>query len=547
MLAEAEQFYGQGRLADAETRFRDVLEEDPGNQRARESLVVVCLQSERPIEAREFLQGLIADNPDEAIYCDRLNSVCEINLERDIAVAAYRALLQRRGDLSVSRYNLAHLLKRMGEVEAAEQEYKTCLDQGIENPAEVHTNLSVIYTEQGRDDEAEQALKTALQLEEDYTPALYNLALLREEQGDWKEARSVLNRLLAADVNHVDALVRLANGETFRDTTGPTVRKITRALKREGLDAAGREQLHYALGKIYDDCAKYDDAMVNYSRANEFSRERVAANGYQPLVQEVMVSDLCAHSADWMAAVEPVSDAAPIFVCGMFRSGSTLLEQVLAAHPQLQAGGEIEYFGRQLGAMDAAYPALLGGLDDQTAQRLGEGYIALLESRGLRVDASTNKRPDNFLYLGLIKALFPNVRILHTARNPLDTCLSIFFQPLADELSYANDIKHVGHYYLQYRRLMNFWAEQYPDSILHIPYEGLVQNPKAVIEPALHFLGLEWDDACLNFYEVENRVRTASVAQVRQPLYQTSAGRAGNYAKYLEPLKHYLESGLKDL
>jgi len=540
-LPQAERCYSQGDLRGAEALFREILEQYPDHPRARESLVALLVEDRRMEEALEMLRGLIASAPEEAVYYDRLNTLCDALGKRQIAIDAYYALLERRPELGTSRYNLAHLLKRCGRVEEAVAEYRTCLAQGVDSPEEVHTNLSVIFTDQGRHEEAERSLRTALELNRDYPPATYNLALLLEERGDWKAARGLFGKLLHDDPNHVAAMVHLAQGETFTDPTNPLARKMTRALRRNGMAAPDREQIHYALGKVYDDCGRYDDAMTHFSRANEYSRGR--AGDYEPDRQETMVEKLLAESAAVFAAIPPASDLRLVFLCGMFRSGTTLLEQVLAAHPALRAGGELDFFPREINRLAAPWPDSLRALPAAEWRALGERYLELLIERGLAPAATTNKRPDNFLYLGLIKALYPNARILHTVRDPLDTCLSIFCQPLRAELDYANDLKHIGHYYLQYRRLMNHWSERLGDDIVHVSYERLVKEPRGVIEPVLAFLGLDWDDACLSFHEVDNRVRTASLAQVRKPFYQSSSGRAENYARYLAPLKDYLETG----
>ncbi len=540
-LQQAEQYYSQGQLEQAEATFKAALAADPGCRQASESLVVISLQTGRREEARDILLGLIAAHPDEAIYYDRLNMVCDALGELAPSIDAYLEYLQRHPDQTTARYNLAHLLKRNGRLEEAIRQYEECLERGVDDPAEVHTNLSVIHTQRGDDNAARASLEKALDLKEDYVPALYNKAILEEETGNWEVARSLYMRVLLEQPNHVEAMVQLAAGETFTDSTNRVSRKILRALKRDGLADQQREQLYYALGKIYDDCAEYDDAMQHYARANELCRTRTTP--FQPGQHEQSISELIDSSAHWLEAIEPVSDAAPLFVCGMFRSGTTLLEQVLAAHPALSAGGELDYFPRRIAALPGAYPAV-DGVSADDWRGLGEGYMALLKERGLDIDTAINKRPDNFLYLGVIKALFPKARILHTVRNPLDTCLSIFFQPLDAELAYANDIKHIAEYYVQYRRLMQHWSERYAGEIMHVPYDGLVEQPKTVIGNVLEFLDLPWDDACLRFWEADTRVRTASLHQVRKPLYTTSSGRWENYAKYLEPVKHYLEAEL---
>jgi len=502
--------------------------------------VIVCLQSGRPEEAVRYLQTLLAAYPAEALYCDRLATLL-VSLGRPAdAVDAYGTLLEAHPEYIDSRFNFARHLKLAGRPEEALAEYRRCLEEGISSPEEVHTNLSVILSDLHRHEEAEEALNQALAIDPVYAPALYNLGLLLEETGRWEEARSRFQNLLERDPGHADAMVRLAFGERYSDPSAALFGKLEQAYKSDRAEPLARENLAYALGKVHDDCSRYDEAFAWYAQANQLSRQRVGP--YNGQSREAQVSELISTCDDnWLQSIEPVSDAAPLFICGMFRSGSTLLEQIIAAHPAVTAGGEIDYFPRRFAALTGEYPALLSSLSAQDLKTLGENYIALLQE-AFGTLAVSNKRPDNYLYLGVIRALFPNARIVHTRRDPLDNALSVYFQPLASALDYANELDSIGHYYLQYRRLMNHWHSLLGLSILDVDYEQLVSEPESAIRAVLDFIGLEWDEGCLRFYESASRVRTASVSQVREPLYQRSVSRWKNYASQLEPLRTQLEA-----
>ncbi len=231
----------------------------------------------------------------------------------------------------------------------------------------------------------------------------------------------------------------------------------------------------------------------------------------------------------------------------MFRSGSTLTEQVLAAHPRVTAGGEIPYLPALVSRALAPFPASMARLTQQHLREIAAGYLQALARLFPGGDRVTDKRPDNFLYVGLIKRLFPRARIVHTTRNALDNCLSIYFLHLDQRMSYALDLLDTGHYYVQYRRLMSHWKSLYGEDILDFDYDALVQSPKAQIEKLVSFCGLEWNDACLNFHEAKSAVRTASVWQVREPLYRRSSGRWRNYAAQLAPLREYLHRHCPEL
>ena len=224
----------------------------------------------------------------------------------------------------------------------------------------------------------------------------------------------------------------------------------------------------------------------------------------------------------------------------MFRSGSTLFEQVLAAHPRVAAGGEIEYFNRQLLQPGSRFPESLAAIAPEDWQRIGNGYLNYLDRTFPAGQLVTNKRPDAFALLGLLKAQFPNARFVNTVRDARDTCLSIWFQQFDGRLSYANDLADIAHHYRQYRRLMTHWRSVLGDSVLDADYDRFVAEPRPVVASLLEFLGLEWHEGCLDYQRVVRRVRTASVGQVRQPLYQRSSGRWRNYEKQLSGLARLL-------
>ena len=239
-------------------------------------------------------------------------------------------------------------------------------------------------------------------------------------------------------------------------------------------------------------------------------------------------------------AAAPESQVHPIFVCGMYRSGSTLTEQVLAGHPRVQAGGEIDFLPTLANTALAPFPAALSRISQANLNQIAARYLDDLARIFPSADYVTDKRPDNFLYIGLIKSLFPDAPIIHTTRNALDNCLSVFFLHLDHRMGYALSLMDIAHYYRQYRRLMDHWKVLYGPDILDFDYDAFVREPRIAVERLLAFCGLDWHEDCMNFHNVRNAVKTASVWQVREPLYQRSSGRWRNYAGNLAPLQEYL-------
>jgi tetratricopeptide (TPR) repeat protein len=443
---------------------------------------------------------------------------------RGEAETAYRRFIDREPAHAVARFNFACFLRRGGRLEEALAEHQAALDLGIPQPEEVLSNMAVIHTELRHEGTARLLLQRALETNPNFVPALYNLALYHEEYGDRRAATALFRRILGINPFYHEALVRIAHAETVTDPGGETVKGLRRALRRSNLDAAARESLHVALGKALDDCGRYDEAFEQYALGNLESRSRLLR--YDRYAAEQGTTRLIeAFGADKIASASPVSEEPLIFVTGMYRSGSTLIEQVLAAHPRVTAGGEIEWLMRAPLSPEPGDWAIVAG-----------GYLDHLRRTFPAADLVTNKRPDMFGLLGMLKAVFPNARFVNTVRDPRDTALSIWFQQFDDRLAYAADLGDIAHHHRQYRRVMAHWRSLFADSIFDADYDAYVQDPRGVTERLLAFLGLDWHEGCLEFQKNATRVRTASVAQVREPLYRTSSGRWRNYERQLAAL-----------
>ena len=464
------------------------------------------------------------------------------------AEAAYHAVLARWPDLPDSWFNLALMQRRNGRHREALASYQQALDRRISGPEEVHLNRGVILAEDLNQPEAAEAeLQAALKLNPRYVPALLNLGNLHEDLGRRAEALSTYERLLGLDPGHPDALARVSGLRSLTGPEDPALLALSRALQRPDLSPADRATLAFALGKGLDACGAYDAAFDAYEAANRHSRASAAPGQgrYDRQAQERRVDQLISVYARPADTQTPAAErASPIFICGMFRSGSTLVEQVLASHPQVTSGGELDLLPRLVAAGGGWARVASGG--PGAAQAMARDYRAGLAQRFPGAGVITDKRPDNFLQIGLIKQMFPDARIVVTRRAALDVCLSNYFLHLDHGQAYALDLLDTGHFLQQHDRLMDHWRSLYPQDMLEVSYDALVAGPRPVIETLLAFCGLDWDEACLAFHRSRSAVRTASVWQVRQPLYQASSGRWRHYARQLEPLAAFLGLSLRD-
>ncbi len=461
------------------------------------------------------------------------------------AEAAYLRILGRWPALPDCWFNLAVIQRRTGRYEAALASYQVALARGVAGPEEVHLNRAVIYSDCLRQDEAaERELREALTLNPSYVPALLNLANLHEDRGQREEARTLYGQALTHDPLCFLAFARLANLLPRGAHDERLIVRLREAIARPQASAADRAQLGFALGRALDAKGDYGDAFSAYQAANRDSRASAlpALVRYDRAAQEEVTEQLIAAATPRPVA-PPAADASgprPIFVCGMFRSGSTLTEQLIAGHPGVAAGGELDLLPAMIASELLPFPASLATAPEGKLAQLATRYRERIAALFPGAAYVTDKRPDNFFCIGLIKTLFPDALIVHTARDPLDTCLSVFFLHLDHRMSYALDLMDTGHFYRQYRRLMAHWKKLFGAAIVDFDYDAFVRAPEATAPALFAALGLDWDPRFLEFPRSGRAIKTASVWQAREPLYRHSSGRARHYAQQLAPLREYL-------
>lgn len=470
------------------------------------------------------------------------------------AIETFREWLEVNPDNGEVWYELGYLLKHSGLYQEALDAFGQALVHHVKRPEEVHLNRGVLYADHfRRDAEAEHELRAALTINPDYVPALLNLGNLHEERGEREEALACYEHVLAgpeaADPEHnqlrFEGLARSAQLRPPASLDDPLLERLRQAAETQP-NKVVRADLLFALGHSYDRLAAYDLAFDAFAKANRWLL-RYAGRRYD--------HDSSARLTDALITAFPQADASgaeaetdappgPLFVCGMFRSGSTLIEQVLAAHPQVTAGGELNYLRRLASIELAPFPQSMITPDPARNASLAAGYRAHLTKLFPAAGQSTyitDKRPDNFLLIGLIKRLFPRSKIVHTLRHPLDTGLSVFSHHLQPQVaSYSCDLADIGHYYGEYQRLMGHWKRIYSDSIFDFDYDAFVHDPEPVLRRLLDFLGLPWDQNCLDFHRRRSTVKTASYWQIRQPLHKGASGRWRNYAQHLESMRREL-------
>jgi len=443
-----------------------------------------------------------------------------------------------------SWYNLGYARRHARHYAAALAAYDKALELGVRDAEEVRLNRAVILSEHLHDTAAAEAeLQKALAARPDFTAAWLNLGNLREDLGDQNGAREAYEAALRVSPGNGRALARLGAMTAHQGQPDEAIAFLETAAGSVRSGSEDLAELGFALGNALDAAGEYRQAFAAIDGANAIAAAlRAPEQRYDRKAQEALVDALIAAFDRPFSRSGKKPPAA--FICGMFRSGSTLIEQMLARHSAVTAGGELEFIPAMVVEQLQPYPQSLADAGEERLDELREDYLGQLGA--LFPDASlvTDKRPDSFLHIGLIKALFPAAKIIHTVRNPLDNILSAYFLYFSESVAYSERLDDIVHYYAQYRRLMDHWQALYGDDLFAVDYDRLVADPRAVLAPLLDFLGLDWEEDCLDQNSARSAVRTASVWQVRKPLHRKSSGRWRNYSRELEGVRTSL-AGLK--
>lgn len=561
-----------GRLPEAAASYRRALLARPGFPEAHNNLADVELELGRPLEATENARRALelrpdygeahhtlgrallgTQQPDEAIAsCTRAialrpgaaaayntRGAAQLMLARfEPAKADFGAALRLRPSFAEAHANLGNAFRSTGKLEEAVASYQRALELKPEAAA-IHVELGTALRLKLDAAGAERSCRRALELDPAATSALTVLAELRADAGRFAEAEDLYKRAISIDADSAEAWAGITR---TRRMTKADVGWLVAAQRLTGSGLAPQRELlvRYAIGKYYDDVGEFANAFESYRSANELARRWGPGHDRSALERAVdVVIRSFAHVSASTAGASG-SPARPVFIVGMLRSGTSLAEQILASHPSVFGAGELTFWSTRLGeGLAAAVRANAATLEIDAAElaNLQRAYLELLALHAPRAARVTDKLPTNFMAIGLIHAALPAARIIHLERDPLDTCLSIYFQHFEAANSYANDLGDLAHYYGQYRRLMRHWRAMLPQTtLLDVPYEGLATDPERWTRAMLDFIGLPWDPCCLDFSQTDRPVVTASKWQVRQGINTESIARWRRYERFIAAL-----------
>jgi tetratricopeptide (TPR) repeat protein len=497
-----------GRLADAQSACVEALRHNPGMAEIYNSLGVILKEGRDWQAAQENFTRAIKLKPN---YLEALNNLGNVFKEL------------RRFDEALACFDRALTLNR--------------------THAQTYSNRGTALQELERFEEAVESYQKAINLKPDHAFAWVGLADIESRFGKFAAAQEKYEKARVLDPHAVAPLCGLAEVRAFSGPE-PLIQEIEERLSGRSMLDEDRSRLHHAYGKICNDLGRYDDAMAHFRAGKQLLKSSFSMAQHKE--RYAAMKRLFTREFFTERQGLGVQDERPVFIVGMPRSGTTLVEQILASHHLAEGLGELPYLARiasRLGWVQPdpqAFVQSVRTLGPDDVNRMGESYRQAYSKADPSHIRLIDKMPHNFQWLGLVALMFPKARIIHCRRTPLDTCVSLYMQGYINQHGYAKELETLGTYYREYDALMDHWRAVLPIPILDCRYEQVISDFEAKARELVAFLGLPWDPNCLNYHTQAGHVSTASRWQVRQPLYGSSVGRWRRYDRDLGPLKHAL-------
>ena len=575
--------YQSGDADTARKRIAKAIKLAPDYAEAHSNLGLVLHNTGDNDGAEQCLRRALAITPDAADTLNNLGNVLDARGERAAAADAYARAIELAPDFTEALYNLGTLHRRAGRIADAvvtleralglapdspdilnglglaliayEEPLRAidCLEQAarlVPSSPDILSNLGNALRAADRPEQAADAYERALAIDPDYVNAHHNLGRMAIQIGDFDAAAVALNRALELQPNHADAFFELATN------LSGVCRIETEAAMRarfddKALPTAERSTIGFGLSALARQAGDFDRAFADLAAANRLRRETLSYDADAD-ARDIEARAACIRTPrpELNLPPPPGGDPRPIFIVGMPRSGTTLIEQILAGHSGVTAAGEVHFLHRALAELAKAwwlrYPADYGAMTAGHMAEIRAAYLAAHRARGTTSGVVTDKLPHNFLNLCIIRHAFPDATVVHVRRDAVDTCFSIFEQNFTAGHPYSLDLAELGAYYRRYENYMAACAEAMPALCHEVGYEALIANPEREIRALLDACGLDFESACLHPHETKRTVLTASRTQVRRPINASSVKRWRPFAAHLGPLIDALGRNRRD-
>jgi tetratricopeptide (TPR) repeat protein len=537
-----------GKTDEAERALDQSFELDP----ERKDLVMAA-EHQRAGEfakAEEICRNILRRDP-RNVNATRMLGLLARDLGKNrLAARMLRNAVKLAPDFYGARLDLARALIEIDELDECEQLLKDSIRMQPDLPA-MHSLLGNLYSKRGQFEEAVETYEQALRIQPNHGPSLAAMGHALKTIGKQDESIGTYRDCIQRHPEFGEAYWALANLKTFR-FSDEEIATMESHVDNNKLPDETRVNFNYALGKACEDRGDYDQAFARYDQGNQLRRPY---ENYDPVQTEVVHDQIIETiTPDFLAANQGFGepDPAPLFIVGLPRSGSTLIEQILASHSLVDGTHELPDLPRIIKAINdqrpqgVGYPQALQHYGKELG-KLGRQYLEWTSRYRKNAPYFTDKMPNNFASIGLIASILPNAKVVNARRHPLDSCMGCYKQLFYKGQSFTYDLVELGEYYLEYQRMMDYWHEILPDMVIDVQYEDMVSDQENQTRRLIEHCGLPWEDQVLKFYETDRAVITASSEQVRQPIYSKSVNSWRRFEAHLEPLIEVLEPLLRKL
>jgi Flp pilus assembly protein TadD len=531
----------QGKLEEAQVCYRQALQIKPDYAEAHNNLGLLFKDQAKWEEARDCFQKAVGFKPNNPRFHNNFGVASKELGRLEEAKSCYQQALRLKPDSAEVHNNLGLVYSAQNKWEEATASFYRALQINPKDP-EAHNYLGIVCQEKGSLNEAENYYRKAIELNPAYAAAQNNLGLVYKDLGRLDEAEVRFREALRLKPDFAEVRNNLAQIKTFHADDPDLAALKDLEASGDTIPSHQRVHIYFALGKASEDLGEYDQAFQYWNQGNRLKRQSIT---YQIRTTEQLFERVVAVLDEAMFqrwAGSGCPSELPVFIVGMPRSGTTLIEQILASHPQVHGAGELKDLPRLVGVgrrdnRQVPFPEYMEELRSEDLTRLGEMYVSRLRPHAPHARRIVDKMPSNFCYAGLIHLILPDARIIHCLRDPIATCLSCYGLLFKEGIEFSYDLEELGRFYRLYEGLMAHWRKVLPEGrILEVRYEDVVADLETQAHRIVQHCGLEWDEACLAFHATNRPVKTASATQVRQPIYKSSLERWRRYEKHLGPL-----------
>ena len=535
-----------GKLDEAIACYRNAMEIDSHNADVKYNLALAMQENGAPDKAAPYYREALRIQPNWPEALNNLSLALRASGDLDGAINLLEKAVASNPSTIKLRYSLAETYDEDCQFTKSLQTYQNTLELEPDNAVTL-SRIGSILLNLGRIDAALDHYQRALHLDPGNTDFRLGLIDIYESTGNYADACYHLLPLIENKPVPLKIALKFASLCRHLDRCAEAIDILTTHLEDAGLPQEYRRQLHFALGKLFDSAKDYDRAFRHVQQANALVNYKYDDLRFSLLIQSLTKAFSAGRMSVLPRGTARPSSPQPVFIVGMPRSGTSLVEHIIATHSSVFGAGELDTIPRMVAGLASKlgsklpYPQCISLLRKEILDQLNEHYREITGKLSDKIPrVITDKMPENFLHLGLIEMIFPDAKIIHCTRDALDTCLSCYFQEFRGTHHYAYSLTDLGAYYLQYQRVMEHWNQTLTIPVFQVRYEEMVRSTEAVSRALVDFLGLDWEEQCLQFYNSGRFVNTASQHQVNRPIYTDSAGRWRNYATYLEPLKSVL-------